>query len=350
MKDWTKADWVDPEHPWTDPRDVPEQPERLLLDYATRCNLRCPMCIVWGSEEDRLIDDVKGIMDLDGSRRVLDEVMNAQPMIQPNLWGEPLLIPELATVIADLKSRDIPVAMNTNGLTLRDKISLMFIEHKVDSVMFSIDSVTPETLKAVRGVNRLEKIERNVFRLMELRGDNIHPRIGVSFTLQEENRHEYDAFVERWVGIVDVVRMGLVFDDNEGNFPELTTGLTRKPCPALYTTMPVHNDGTVRLCCLDGFRKTDMGNVFEDGVNGVWEGEEFAKARYYHETEQWDKIPFCESCNGWAEYEYEEEIRDGLLIRKSPQYVYYNKIARLTNWQGRILGGHKAPPEELVES
>jgi len=350
VKDWTKAKWIDPEHPWTEPLPVSDYPERLLLDYATRCNLRCPMCIVWGSESERKIDDVKGIMDLDGSRQILDEVMKAQPMIQPNLWGEPLLIPQLSTVIKDLKSRKLPVVMNTNGLTLRDWICNLYIEEEVDSVMFSIDAVTPETLKVVRGVDRLEKIERNVLRLMELRGDRIFPRVGVSFTLQDENRHEYDAFIERWVGVVDVVRMGLVFDDNEGNFPELTTGLERKPCPALYITMPVHNDGTVRLCCLDGFRKTDLGNVFEKGVSAVWHGEELAKARYYHETAQWDKVPFCEKCNGWAEYEYEEEIRDGLLIRTSPQYVYFNKIARLKNWQGRALGGHRAPPEELIDS
>lgn len=124
----------------------------------------------------------------------------------------------------------------------------------------------------------------------------------------------------------------------------------RIPCPAMYNTMPVHNDGTVTICCLDGFKVTNVGNVFKDGVRAVWQGEEFAKIRYYHETGHWDKVPFCKSCNGWAQYEFEEEVRDGLLIRKSPQYTYYNKIARLKNWKGNLLGGHPAPPPELSES
>ena len=88
---------------------------------------------------------------------------------------------------------------------------------------------------------------------------------------------------------------------------------------------------------------------FKDGVAAVWQGEEFAKVRYYHETAQWDKVPFCKSCNGWAQYEYEEEVRDGIMIRRSPQFTYYNKIERLNNWQGQLLGGHAAPPRELVE-
>lgn len=350
MKDWSTADWVDPAQPWENPLPVPEYPDRLLLDYATRCNLRCPMCVVWGSKEERKVDEVKGVMDIAASRQILDEVMAAEPMIQPNLWGEPLLIPELETVIKDLKARNLPVVMNTNGLTLTDRIAELFIECEVDAVMFSLDSVTPETLKLVRGIDKLDKIERNVHRLLELRGDGDLPRIGVSFTVQDDNRAERDAFVEKWVGVVDVVRVGLMFDAQQGTFTELATNAKRKPCPTLYKTLPVHNDGTARVCCLDGFRATDMGNVFDQGVKGVWHGEEFAKARYYHETAQWDKVPFCKNCNGWAEYDYEEEIKDGQLIRRSPQYIYYNKIGRLDNWKGRALGGHEPPPDELPES
>ena len=36
-------------------------------------------------------------------------------------------------------------------------------------------------------------------------------------------------------------------------------------------------------------------------------------------------------------------------IRHSPQFTYYNKIQRLGNWQGQLLGGHEAPPAELLE-
>lgn len=341
--DWTKADWIDPDHPWTDPLPVPDVPERLLIDFATRCNLRCPMCVVWGSEEARKVDEVQGIMDIQRARQLLDEVMAARPLVQPNMWGEPLLIPELETVIRDLKTRNLPVAMNTNGLRLNPEVCKMLIDLSVDAVMVSIDAMTPATLQKVRGIDKLEKIEAGVERLLDIRGDGKLPRIGVSFTVQEANRHEQDAFVKQWCRRVDVVRMGLLFDGGQGTYPEMAVGPDRRPCPTLYNTLPVHNDGTVRMCCLDGFRATNMGNVFESGVADVWHGGEFAKARYYHETGQWDKVPFCKNCNGWAENQYDEEVRDGLLIRRSPQFVYFNRIDRLSNWKGRVLGGHKPP-------
>jgi MoaA/NifB/PqqE/SkfB family radical SAM enzyme len=350
MSDWAKAEWIDPALPWVDPLPVPEFPERLLVDFATRCNLRCPMCPVWGSEDERAIDEVKGVMDLAAARRMLDEVMAGRPMVAPSVYGEPLLIPDLKQIFTEIKQRGMPIAANTNGLTLTDDLAKFFVDLQVDSVMFSLDSVTKETLLKVRGIDKLEKIESNVFRLMRVRGGAEYPRVGVSFTIQDENRHELDAFVKRWVGVVDVVRTCPVFDTQEGTFTQIDAPVDRRPCPAIYKSMPVHNDGTVRLCCLDGFRATAMGNLFEEGVKAVWHGEAFAKARYYHETGQWDKVPFCKPCNGWVQYDYEEEVRDGILIRHSPQFTYYNKIDRLKNWKGSLLGGHKPPPAHVLAS
>ena len=347
MRDWSKAEWVDPKYNW-EPLPLKELPERLLLDLATKCNLRCPMCTVWGSDDEAAIDSVAGVMDLDASRRLLDEIMAAKPLIQPNMWGEPLMAPNLRQQIMDMKSRGMAVAMNTNGLTLTEALAQFFVDQKVDSVMFSIDSVTRQTLRKIRGIDKLEKIETAVFRLLKMRGESDFPRVGVSFTIQDDNRHEADPFVARWAGVVDVVRMGIVFMN--GTYPDMQTPENRLPCPAIYSTMPVHNDGTVTVCCLDGFKATNMGNVFKDGVRAVWQGEEFAKTRYYHETGQWDKVPFCKPCNGWAQHAFVEEIRDGLLIRRSPQLSYYNKISRLRTWQGNRLGGHQAPPPQLVEA
>jgi len=83
VKDWSNASWVDPSLGWR-PRPITELPERALMDFATKCNLRCPMCPVWGSEDEDAIDSVKGIMTADNARRVLDEMMAARPLIQPS--------------------------------------------------------------------------------------------------------------------------------------------------------------------------------------------------------------------------------------------------------------------------
>lgn len=346
MTDWSKAPWVDPSLNW-EPLPAGDLPIRVLIDYATRCNLRCPMCPVWGSDDESAVDPLKGVMDAERSRHLLDEIMAAKPLVQPNMYGEPLLIPALRERILEMRARGIAIAFNTNGLILSDEVAAMVVELQVDSVFVSLDAATPETYRKIRGLDKLEKAEASVFRLLAARGAGPVPRIGVSFTIQDDNRHEVDAFVARWAGVVDCVRTGLVFEN--GTFPDMVVPAERKPCPALYNTMPVHNDGAVTICCLDGFKTTVVGNVFEQGVAGVWQGEEFAKVRYFHETGQWDKVPFCKNCNGWSQHEFDEEIRDGLLIRRSPQYTYYNLLSRMDNWQGHLRGGHKLQDEKAAD-
>src|ERR1700694_2311747 len=121
MTDWSTAAWVDPQYNWK-PLPVSDMPDRLLIDYATRCNLRCHMCPVWGLEDQGQIDSVKGIMDLDAARKMLDQYTKVQPMVAPSIYGEPLLIPNLREVLADMKRRGIAIAMNTNGLTLTHEL------------------------------------------------------------------------------------------------------------------------------------------------------------------------------------------------------------------------------------
>ena len=337
MTDFRNADWVDPAFEWN-PLPVSTLPERVLIDYATRCNLRCPMCTVWGSGDDQAIASVEGIMDSAKAEAVEHEIAAAKPLVQPNLYGEPLLIPKLRDRIASLKQKGMSVALNTNGLTLTEKLAAFFVEVGVDSVFFSIDAATPATFRAIRGVDQLPKVEAAVHRMLAARGTGLTPRIGVSFTLQEQNKDEEAAFVARWSNVVDCVRIGLIFEN--GAFKGLTAPEKRTPCATLYTTLPIHNDGMATICCLDGFKETAIGNVFEAGVKAVWNGEAMAKVRYYHETAQWDKVPFCKNCNGWAQYEYAEEVRDGLLIRRSPEFTYYNRLDRMVNWQGALRGGH----------
>src|ERR1035438_3144643 len=77
-----------------------------------------------------------------------------------------------------------------------------------------------------------------------------------------------------------------------------------------------------------------------DGVKGVWHGPKLTAMRRLHEQGQWDKIPLCKNCDRWASYQFTEEVRDGLLIRRSPEYTYYNRIDRLQNWHKELHGTH----------
>lgn len=325
---------------------VSELPPRIIMDLRTDCNLKCPMCIVHGQTDDpRLKAWLRRDMDIDKARKVLDEVMSIKPMVMSSLWSEPLLVRNYKDHVRNIKDRGMTLAMNTNGLTLTEDMARFLVEMKVDAIAFSIDATTKETLKKVRGIDKLDKLHAAVDRMLAARGDAALPRIGVSFTVQPANEHEREDFVQFWTQRVDFVRVGELFED--GKFPNVEIEGPRRACPALYSTMAIHANGNVSYCCLDGFGETSVGNVFEEGVGAVWNGEKLNTVRHYHETGQWDRVPFCKNCERWASYDFEEEVRDGLLIRKSPEYVYYNRLDRLDNWTENLLGTHQNARESI---
>lgn len=327
---------------------VPELPPRVLMDLRTDCNLKCPMCIVHGGTDDpRLKAFLRRNTDFEKVRKALDELQEAKPLMMPSLWSEPTLAKSFMDYVKAVKERGMTLSMFTNGLTVRKKMAQFFVDVGLDSITFSIDATTPETLKKVRGIDKLDKLHKAVDLMLSVRGENTVPRVGVAFTTQDCNRHEEEEFVKYWGQRVDFVRVGELFID--GSFPAIQHQTERTPCPALYNTMAVHVDGNVSYCCLDGFGETSVGNIFEEGVRAVWNGEKLNAVRHYHETGQWDKVPFCKGCDRWGSWEFEEWIEDGFLIRKSPEYVYYNRIDSLENWQGSLVAYHKDPQESLQD-
>ena len=314
------------------PLPVPELPTRLLIDLqGGYCNLKCPKCYVHGPDDSEALKKLRGRMSLENAKKILDEVSYARPLVQPCLWTEPLMAKEFREHVAAIKAQGFPLTLNTNGLLLTDELAQFFVDVKLESVSISIDATTKESLLKTRGTDQLEKIQEAVFRMLRVRGDSEYPRVGVSFTTEEANRHERDEFVKYWIQHVDVVRVGERYD-TDGSVDQFKAS-KRVPCGHLYHTMPIHFNGNVSMCCLDGFQSTKMGNVFTDGgVRAVWHGEKFTEARRLHETGQYDKLPFCASCDVWASHTFTDSVEGDLLVRRAPLMTYYNRIDRTKNW------------------
>jgi radical SAM protein with 4Fe4S-binding SPASM domain len=312
--------------------EVAPLPPRILMDLKSDCNLKCPMCVVHGDTENPQVQDIIGKnMSKDVVKKILHEVSSVQPSVGPSLWSEPLLNKDLLTHLKSMKSHGMNVSINTNGLALTESMARSLVEIGINSITVSIDAITPETLLKVRGIDKLVRIEQNILKLLSIRGGKSLPRIGVSFTKQSTNLHEHDRFIQKWTEIVDFVRTGELFADTK--FPGIRIDRTqRKPCPELYNTMAIHTNGDVSICCLDGFKDMIVGNVATNTVQKVWQGETMQKIRRNHENGDWDQVPFCKNCDRWASSDYQEKTEGKLLIRKSTEYTFYNRLDRLENW------------------
>jgi radical SAM protein with 4Fe4S-binding SPASM domain len=312
--------------------EIEKLPPKMQIGiFDGYCNLQCPMCFAHSSKRSIDLGNVRGKMSFQKFTTILDVVKGNGTVISPYRWSEPLMFKEFAKYAKAVKIRGLPLSINTNGILLSEALAEFFVNMQFDSITFSFDAVTESTFKKMRGIFGLEKIKQNVFMLLQKRRDLEYPRIGASFALCAQNQHEKEAFVSYWLQHVDVVRVNKVLDSTF-TIERSNMLSTRKPCRFLYDSMVVDFKGNVVMCCLDALGKTNMGNVFKDGIENVWTAGKLSEVRRLHESGQYEKISMCRGCSNWANIDFEERVHGGILIRESPIMTFYNRLDRLQSW------------------
>jgi len=318
---------------------VPDFPKKVNIgiqeDY---CNLACPKCLVFGTNKDPNFDISKvatSSMPMENVIKLLDELEGQNLSISPSYWVEPLVVKIFKEVAIEAKKRNIPVEISSNGLLINEDMAEFLVEH-MHAISISIDATTKETLIKTRATDRLERIHNAVFLLLEKRGGKDTPRIVVNMTVEEANRPERDEFLEYWIQHVDAVRINEMYT-HQRSVDNLVVTRDRTPCREIYDQMNIDFNGNVRMCCLDGFRVTNLGNVFDDGIYKVWHGKKFSEVRKNHQEGNYGAQPFCESCTLWSGYNIINEKTEGnLLIRSSDSINYYNRLDRMESWKDEI--------------
>jgi radical SAM protein with 4Fe4S-binding SPASM domain len=309
--------------------------------FEKSCNLKCPKCLVYGESfaRGREIRKSLGKMNIENIINVFEEIKDfpIMPFVSPSFWSEPLVSKKLfIRFVEEAQKRNIPVSINTNALLIDDEMA-EFLVVNLSSISISIDATTSDTLLKVRSTKKIEQIENAVILLLDKRGTKLNPRITVSFTEEIDNIHEKEEFIEKWIEKVDSIRINKVYSDKKQVTVESSEDnriIPRMPCREIYDSMTIDFDGTSRMCCLDGYRETNLGNVFSNSVVDVWNSSKMNNLRRSHEDKNIPIDSFCESCEQWAGFNIINEYeKDGLLIRETAFSNYYNRIDRLGNWQ-----------------
>lgn len=305
-------------------------PSKILLGIQEGlCNLSCPKCYTHGKNVISSQIRSKGLMPISNFVKILDEAMHFKPRIAPQTWDEPFINPNFINYLFEIKKRGLITTIDTNGLLISPKDLHKLIELKVDSIFFSVDAMNEQTYTYVRGKNKLNFLKELIHSFLNLRGDALFPRIGVSFVVENENEAELSSFIEYWQNYVDVIRVNKKFES--GRKIKNFSSPVRNACWSLYDSLMVHHNGEAALCCVDNHYDNKIGNVFEQGILKIWQGSFFNSARSYHEKNQFDKIKICETCDLWSNEDAKKTETAKLLISETATHTYFNRKDRLNN-------------------
>lgn len=278
--DGDRVDYQEYRQAWKqNPKDhiLSRMPLHLDIELNTTCNRQCSFCPNH-SKYARYPPKMNGEMEWSLYKKIIDEVSEKGVCsVKLCFRGEPLLYENLPLAIMYAKKRGImDVSINTNGLLLDRAMSMDLCMSKLDLLILSdySDPLQEHTLKILNCI-------KNTFKFTK-------PKI----IIHSNN-------TKKWQGMGEVVEM-MIHDYNSG---EECFDRKEFECEQLYQRLVVLFNGNVKMCCssvdfLDGI----IGNIHENTIEELWNGEYMTYMRWCHREHIADLIKSCRFCPGFITY------------------------------------------------
>lgn len=308
LRNWLRAR----EAERTRPDVVASMPYHVVLDPATVCNLRCPLCVQATDPAGR----IRGLVSVAHFRRVLAQLAPYAIRLDLFNWGEPLLHPDFAQLVRLASDVSIWTRTSSNLSHRTGFDAQRIVESGLRYLVVSIDGATQRGYERYRVRGDLALVLRNVAALVAARN-----RLGVAWPVVEwqylvlrHNTDEIDRARQLATDLgVDVFRYGGARGrmssklrlDTPSNYAESAAMLVdpahplseyrasgakhreaeRAGCRWLWGKATLNPDGGVAPCVSSWFRDDDLGtwptgtDAGADTFREIWNGPAYQRAR-----------------------------------------------------------------------
>ena len=141
-------------------------------------------------------------------------------------------------------------------------------------------------------------------------------------TFSEEN----EIFIDKYKDIADEIYIDqphnwvqpedeTFIDKLYGEKPDIKK-IKKSACPMPFTTLAIRSNGEVAPCCIDWYGGTNLGNIYDEKLQEIWEG----KSLYYFQVMQLESRNYenvsCRNCEFYLNPYYCLDDIDGLSVEK----------------------------------
>ena len=260
---------------------LPYLPIRVWLETTNQCNLRCSVCPNATDTVSR-----RGNMDMNLYRTIIDQLAGKVNDLNLSHRGEPLFHPELETMIRMASERDLATRIHTNATMLDRARTGSMLDAGPDLISFSFDGYDKETYESVRVGGVFEETLQNIrFFLSEKKRRGLKKPYTVIQIIEPpgitpDYRSNLDAFGKAF--LADGLDKFYVKKPHNwaGNAPgDYSLSRRHLLCTFLYYSMTILWDGQVCPCPQDWYGTMHLGDLREQTVEEVWNGEALRRMR-----------------------------------------------------------------------
>ncbi len=261
-------------------------PRFISLWITTSCDLSCSYCYFSNKNKEKKFANTKKVY------KFIDEIANlGVESLELSGGGEPTLHPDCFDIIKYACSKGLKVGLLTNGLKFNFE-KMMFLSY----IRFGIDSTTPQQFNKIKGGNiaRFDNLIRNITKLVNYRGSNKTPHIGMKFMLNNQNYTCIEGMISLALrsGVDYCHFKGTHSDENKLSQPQILDvntllcrkklaypdfvfgGVTKCIARTKCFMAPIHAvvtpSGDVLNCCYFYEKDKVIGNVFTSSFKDIW--------------------------------------------------------------------------------
>ena len=292
-----------------------DTPLSLLIDPSNICNFQCKFCPTGDKELLKSVNRPKGMMEYDLFCKIIDDTAEFNKKIRRiNIYkdGEPFLNKDVCKMISYAKKKNVAESIETtsNGSLIDEKTAIDIINSGLDVIRISVEHVNNQGYKDItKTFSDYETIKKNIkFLFEEKERRNSHLKINVKIIDVNLSEAEKETFLNDFSQISDSVYidtlMGWSSTDKKDFLlgKEVNTGMDSKNqlkkdrviCPEPFKTLSINFNGDVSICCVDWAMDTVIGNVKDEHLKDVWNGE---KMKFFRKTQIEGKRNELKSCS-----------------------------------------------------
>jgi radical SAM protein with 4Fe4S-binding SPASM domain len=258
-------------------------PEIYQIEVTSACNFNCVMC-----PRKNYKRDLNKFIDINLVKKIIKNDLDGSYFVELQMIGEPLLHPEIETIIDLLKSK-VQVGLSTNG-ALIDK-NLKAIE-KLDYLTISVDSL--KNYETIRVNGKLDKLIKNIDLVMNLSNK---PKIDLQIIELNDWKTSFNDInklikEKKWDCVLRTIPdLCKIMRHEESKEKLVTNDLCLNP----FASVSIHADGDVVPCCFAWGKEIVYGNLNENSLIEIWNSENVLNLKKQHQT-QTNLPKMCQEC------------------------------------------------------
>jgi radical SAM protein with 4Fe4S-binding SPASM domain len=316
-----------------------DYPMMLVLSFAYPCNALCPHCPYTNSNIRKEYKDTP-YMPENIFKKIADESGPYGSYLRISGGGEPMLHPKAVELLVYAKKKGCKIGLITNGSKFESNSLEKLIDSEIDIIEFSVDADNEKDYAIYRKGLDWQTLNKNVERAVEYR-NKIKSKSKIIVSAVNQKGINLESVEDYWVnkskhkqnfgqGADYIIKRKYLswgnnteIDQTKSADPAPYSDTSNTPCPFIFERLNIDSRGNVMVCGYDISANTSMGNVKDENIKDIWNGEGFNFYRAKHLNNEGHEISMCSQCPDWK---YRSWDHNYWKVIKESDKVWLKKI------------------------